>query len=296
MSVIERVHGFGADHELTGIVTLPAEPQLAASAGRPFVILLNAGIMHRVGPYGMTVQLARSLAARGFRVLRFDQSGLGDSPPRPGNAPIEEQVIADGRLAMDSIAERYGARSFVVGGLCSGALNAHRICVADRRVVGLWLLDGYAYPTRRYHQHVLVRRLRSPRAWGALGRRVYDLARARLPARRGSAAEPAVPPPTDQSDGRAAIFYQDWPAIADARRDIEQMLGRGVRMHFVYTGGWSSFVDERQFDDMFPRLARRDQIRVTYYPWADHSFLALQDRSAMLHDVIEFVNTLPPSV
>lgn len=294
MTVTERVHGFGADDALTGIVTLPAEPQLAASIGRPFVILLNAGIMHRVGPYGMSVQLARSLAARGFRVLRFDQSGLGDSPPRPGNTPIEEQVIADGRAAMDSIAERYGASSFVVGGLCSGALNAHRICVADQRVVGMWLLDGYAYPTRRYHQHVLMRRIRSPRAWEGLGRQIYGYARAKLRALRGGAG-PAVPPPTAQGDDRTAIFYQDWPAIADARRDIEQMLGRGVRMHFVYTGGWSNFVDERQFDDMFPRLGRRDQIRVTYYPWADHSFLALQDRSAMLHDVVEFVNTLPTS-
>ena len=294
MSVTERVHGFGADDALTGIVTLPAEPQLAASTGRPFVILLNAGIVHRVGPYGMSVQLARSLAARGFRVLRFDQSGLGDSSPRPGNAPIEEQVIADGRAAMDSIAERYGASSFVVGGLCSGALNAHRICVADERVVGLWLLDGYAYPTRRYHQHVFMRRIRSPRAWGALSRRIFDRARARLRGLRGGAG-PEVPSPTAQGDERMAIFYQDWPAIADARRDIEQMLGRGVRMHFVYTGGWSMFIDARQFDDMFPRLVRRDQIRVTYYPWADHSFLALQDRSAMLHDVVEFVNTLPPS-
>jgi pimeloyl-ACP methyl ester carboxylesterase len=293
MSVTERVHEFGADDALTGIITLPAEPQLAASAGRPFVILLNAGIIHRVGPFGMSVQLARSLAARGFRVLRFDQSGLGDSLPRPGNVPIEEQVVADGRAAMDSLAERYGASSFVVGGLCSGALNAHRICVSDKRVVAMWMLDGYAYPTWRYHQYRFLRRIRNPWAWGPLARRVYAQARAKLLALRARGG-PAVAPPTER-EARTAIFYQDWPAIADARRDIERMLGRGVRMHFVYTGGWSSFVDARQFDDMFPRLGRRDQIRVTYYPWADHSFLALQDRSAMLHDVVEFVNTLPTS-
>jgi hypothetical protein len=78
-----------------------------------------------------------------------------------------------------------------------------------------------------------------------------------------------------------------------ARSEIEQMLARGVRLLFVYTGGWSTFVDARQFDEMFPRLPRREQIEVTYYPRADHSYLALDDRDAMLRDVAAFVEAFP---
>jgi len=292
MTCTERVHAFGPDDALIGIVTLPPARLLAASADRPFVLLLNGGLIHRVGPFGLGVQLARALAARGLRVLRFDQAGLGDSPARPGTAPIETQVVADGRAAMDSLAARYGARTFVIGGLCSGALNAHRICVADDRVVAMWMLDGYAYKTRRYYRALLQRRLREPASWPQLGRRAYAITRARLDALRHRAPlAPVEPPPP--ADGRQAIFYQEWPPIPDARRELELLLTRGVRALFVYTAGWSNFVDPRQFDEMFPRLARRHQVRVTYYPKADHSYLALEDRAAMVRDVGEFVAALP---
>ncbi len=294
MSFTERVHAFGDDGALVGVVTLPAGAHRTTTEARPFVVLLNAGLVHRVGPFGMGVQLARALAGRGFRVLRFDQAGLGDSGARPGVLPIEAQVLADARAAMDSLAASYGARQFVVGGLCSGALNAHRICLADPRVVAMWMLDGYAYPTRRYYQHLLVRRLRNPASWGLLSRRIYAHARARVVALRGATrgGGGADPAPSAHGDGRQAIFYQDWPPITDARRELEQMLARGVQMLFVYTGGWSSFVDPRQFDEMFPRLGRREQINVTYYPRADHSYLALDDRRAMLRDVGDFVGRL----
>ncbi|HWU86648.1 MAG TPA: hypothetical protein VN253_05215, partial [Kofleriaceae bacterium] len=81
MRVTEVIHQFGADDGLFGIVTLPPEQLRAASEERPFAVLLNSGLMHRVGPFRTGVELARSLAARGVRVLRYDRSGLGDSRP-----------------------------------------------------------------------------------------------------------------------------------------------------------------------------------------------------------------------
>ncbi|TAK87061.1 MAG: hypothetical protein EPO12_01625, partial [Aquabacterium sp.] len=56
-----------------GILTLPDSP--AASA----VILLPAGLKYHVGPHGLNVQLARSLAAAGHLALRFDPLGVGES-------------------------------------------------------------------------------------------------------------------------------------------------------------------------------------------------------------------------
>lgn len=296
MTISERVHEFGAidGHDgLIGIVTLPSEDALATSVARPFVVLLNAGLVHRVGPFGMGVELARSLAQRGFRVLRFDQSGLGDSAPRPSSVPIEQQVVADGRAAMELLSSRYGATHFVIGGLCSGALNAHRICLADDRVVAMWMLDGYAYPGKLYRRQVLMRRLRNPGSWKQLARASYTFVRDRAKAIAGHGQGPKTDQAAAASDDRKSIFYQDWPAIPDARREIEQMVDRGVRLLFVYTGGWSSFVDPLQFDEMFPALRHREQISVLYYPHADHSYLALEDRAAMLRHVGDFVNDLP---
>ena len=83
MSYVERVYHFGPSDSLLGVVTLPPGDRLEASTRRPFVIILNAGLVHRVGPFRMTVELARQLAKRGLRVMRIDQAGLGDGGCEP---------------------------------------------------------------------------------------------------------------------------------------------------------------------------------------------------------------------
>ncbi|HHO68021.1 MAG TPA: alpha/beta hydrolase, partial [Gammaproteobacteria bacterium] len=71
----ERVVTFGPERNLVGVLTQPDQvrPDL------PVLVFLNAGLLHRVGPYRMHVDLARQLAARGYASLRFDLSGRGDS-------------------------------------------------------------------------------------------------------------------------------------------------------------------------------------------------------------------------
>jgi pimeloyl-ACP methyl ester carboxylesterase len=292
VSTAERLHRFSDDDDaMVGIVSLPEGDDGSPASTRPFVVILNAGLVHRVGPFGMSVQIARLLAGKGFRVLRFDQSGLGDSPPRTAirdAGSIEGRFIDDGRAALDFLGERYGAKQFVVGGLCSGAMNAHRLCVADERVVGLYLLDGYAYATRTYYEERLVRRLRQPRTWlataGRLAGRAADRVRTHLHGERDAS------PAKDGRDPRVSLFYQDWPPISDVRADLDRVLTRGVRMLFVYSGGWSNFTGVRQFDEMFPKLDGRKQVSVRYHEQADHTYMALEDRALLLGDLGEFVS------
>ena len=78
MPVIEEPVLLGKSGSLAGIITDP--PAHAREASRPAVILLNAGLVHRVGPGRLYVRLSRRLAAHGFVVVRFDLSGIGDSP------------------------------------------------------------------------------------------------------------------------------------------------------------------------------------------------------------------------
>lgn len=289
--VTERVHAFGKEGSLVGIVSVPKDPQAAAAAARrPFLVVLNAGLVHRVGPFGLGVQLARRAAARGFRVLRFDQSGLGDSAPRAGSLSMEERVVLDGREAFDFLDKTYGADRFVVGGLCSGALNAHRICVADERVMGMWMLDGYAYATALHYRERLLRRLQRPETWLPTAKRVADELRDRFD--RWRREEKAVE--AEVSDQRVDQFFSDWPPRASVREDLDRLLRRGVRMLFVYTGGWSGYVHERQFDEMFPRLRSslqaRNLVTVRYHADADHTYVALSDRQKMLTDIDSFLD------
>lgn len=281
MSVVERAHAFGADDSLVGVVTLPPK-RAAAAVDRPAIILLNAGLVHRIGPFRLTVQIARTLAERGFTVLRFDLAGFGDSRIVGPKRAVEQQVVHDGRTAMDFLESRYGIRRFIVGGLCSGAVYAHYLTAADPRVTGMWMLDGYAYPTRAYHRFKLKRSLRkllSPRT-------AFEMLRKSLASRPRPAATAAE---EDES-----IFYQAWPEPAAARADVEAMLARGARVLFVYTGGWSTFVDRRQFAEMFPSFAGHPGVELRYYPHADHTYISLSDRAEMVGALAAFVETMTP--
>jgi pimeloyl-ACP methyl ester carboxylesterase len=316
MTSAERVHTFGPKNTLVGVVTLPTSDKKDDSEARPFIILLNAGLMHRAGPFRLSVHLARQIAERGFRVLRFDQTGLGDSAPNPERVPLSEQIVDDAREAMKFLSENYAAKNFVFGGLCSGAVNAHRIALADDRVVGMWMLDGYAYPTRTYYKHTAIRwiRKRQEAAQGkplALIRRIAkDLtaqARTRIKAKLGKTPDHTASPDSvssAQANGNFSgegdperdlvFFLDDWPDIRTVRGELEKILDRGVSILFVYTGGWSNFVDERQFDEMFPKLRNgnhRGSVVVKYYPEADHTYVALSDRHRMVRDVGDFIDT-----
>jgi pimeloyl-ACP methyl ester carboxylesterase len=285
MTVSERVHMFGHRESLVGVVTLPPAG-LPTGEDRPFIIVLNSGLVHRVGPFRQGVILARKLASRGFRVLRFDLSGFGDSPPTKSNSPRQEQVVSDGRAAMEFLIAHYGATRFIVGGLCAGAIYAHRICLADERVVGMWMLDGYAYPTRRYWLHMLSRKIRQARSVRALCGSLLRRAQLKLRSLRGTVDAKGA------SDDGQVIFNEVWPDISVARSEVERILRRGSRMLFVYTGGWSTFVHPRQFNEMFPNVAGHEGVTVKYYPEADHTYLSVAHREQMFHDLANFVDTI----
>jgi hypothetical protein len=53
--------------------------QAAQTPPAVMFVLLNAGAVHRQGPFRLYVHLARRLAALGFSCVRFDQPGIGDS-------------------------------------------------------------------------------------------------------------------------------------------------------------------------------------------------------------------------
>ncbi|HUH08566.1 MAG TPA: alpha/beta fold hydrolase [Egibacteraceae bacterium] len=136
----ERTLRFGETGSLVGVLTEP--PAGAASRDRPAVILLGAGIVHRIGPHRLYVKMARQLARAGFVVLRFDFSGIGDSPVRGDHLPMEESAIVETREAMDCLSSLRGVDRFVLVAICSGAGFSFQTARSDPRVVGVSLLNA----------------------------------------------------------------------------------------------------------------------------------------------------------
>jgi dienelactone hydrolase len=126
---------------LFGIVTEPSHPRWR---NLPTIVLHNIGANSHVGPSRMYVTMARRWAGLGYRVLRFDVAGLGESPA--DSHVSENQVYSDGTArdplrALDFLAKGVEAPRFVCVGLCSGAFFSFWAAVGDPRVVGVMLLN-----------------------------------------------------------------------------------------------------------------------------------------------------------
>src|ERR1700722_13909181 len=96
-NVHQQVVMIGARKTMVGMMTQPVEYE---PGDRPVVVILNSGIIHRVGHHRMYVVLARMLAGAGYQVLRFDLSGIGDSEGRVDGLSPLEGALADVREAI----------------------------------------------------------------------------------------------------------------------------------------------------------------------------------------------------
>ncbi len=265
----ERIYEFGPELNLIGILT---EPEAAdARTGLPVVLMLNAGLLHRIGPHRMSVELARRLAARGISSLRFDIGGRGDSDSASQAESDESAVLADIKDAMDYLERRHDFHSFVLLGLCTGADNAHSAALRDSRVVGAVFLDGHGYWTRRsYIEHYLPRVWRA-RAWLNFLRRCLA--------------------PSRQVLEEIGVERQRRPfgPRLEVQREIQTLVDRNAQLLYVYTGGASSYFNYAgQFNDMFRGLDALGNIEVLYYPNADHTYTFAGDRELLLARVVDW--------
>ncbi len=127
-AIQERAVRIDGDVELFGIVT---ECEHTTDA-LPTILLINSGSVHRVGPGRLYVDLARHLALQGFRCVRLDGRGLGDSvlaDVAEENNPYAATVFRDVELTLQALREQYAISGCVVMGLCSGAYAAFQSAV-----------------------------------------------------------------------------------------------------------------------------------------------------------------------
>lgn len=124
LEIRERVLWVSRRPQLFGIVS---EHAGWAVDHLPFIVMLNGGAAYRVGPNRLYVELARQLAGQGFRCLRMDLCGLGDSIAADGereNDTYTATAFRDMGLTLRRLREQEGARRIILLGLCSGAYFA----------------------------------------------------------------------------------------------------------------------------------------------------------------------------
>ncbi|MBT3294599.1 MAG: hypothetical protein HN919_14005 [Verrucomicrobia bacterium] len=269
LRALERCVVFGSEQHLQGMLCEPAGAPPGSDV--PVVLMWNVGPIHRVGPYRMNVELARQLADIGVPSLRFDLTGLGDSGTARSEHLTRDRAVADVREAMDYLAQRCGTTRFVLVGHCSSADNAHRAAVADKRVQGAVLIDGYSYVTwrccmRRYGlfllnpdriRNLIVRTLHWVAGW-------FD---------RGGAA----------AAGEETAFAWQLPPHHEAAADLQALVDRGVELMYVFAGQYHRRYNyAHQFYDMYPGVAMRDRVVSHFMQDCDHTFSGVAGRRRLI--------------
>lgn len=256
----------GQSNRLVGVVADPAPgPGEASATG---FVFLNAGLVHHVGPNRIYVTAARQLATSGFVALRFDFSGVGDSPARADHLPFDKSAVVEVREATQWLAAERPVNRFVLVGLCSGATFALQAACEDPTVAGVVLINfrgvgqaAHSFVKQRAGAKYSLRvSLFNPRSWAKAltGRANYRhivrsiaFAVGDLCSRRGRRTPEAE---------------------ADRQRLIT-LLERGTRVLVVYSPGdpgWDYFL--MAFGDWRKAAGTSAALELETIPRADHTF------------------------
>jgi len=273
---------FGRSRSLVGILVRPASE---CPAPRPTVVILNTGIIHRVGHHRMYVTLARQLAASGHSVLRFDFSGIGDSRSRDGVLNPTAACLEDISEALNYLDDLGFGGTFILVGLCSGADIALRYGPSDERVVGLVLLDPTIPPTVRFYAHYIGRRLMRLRSWLTFARgrgRIWQdmTERARLVfTKRPQESQSSVIDP--QIRGELERVYK-------------ALVTRGTRLLVVLTGGSMQGRQSyrEQLLEAFPNVPFDDALVLEHFEDSDHTFTSPSQRERLKNVVLDWTGTM----
>jgi hypothetical protein len=295
--MIEHALTFGPEDCLVGVLTSPAhtaspdELVVTGAESPPVVhILFNAGVISRIGPHRTNVRLARALAAQGEWVLRFDLSGLGDSRQALGNLDARAQAIADLQTAMDFLAQLLGAQRFNLIGICSGAVYSFWTAMADPRVTGLFMIDGFWYRTlwtKPMRDWKRLQQVSLRQALAAVVRRT-----------KASGGVPSAPKAKPPSEGSLLDYMSlSNPPRPEFEAAMSQLVGRGVAIHFFYTGTVLEYYSYgRQFRHAFGSQVWASAVQCSYRPEVDHTLISGESQRVLQQTVLGWVAALKPRV
>jgi hypothetical protein len=228
----------------------------------------------------MSVLLARLLSEHGYYAFHFDFSGIGDSGFGSDISDNPLEARPEVKDAIEALSTKTGCTRFALHGLCSGARDALAASLIDERIVGLSMIDGYAFRTIRFHLKKLPDFLTNPTAW-------INFIRVRLSS-KGSQIQTNIP-----KEILELPFWPDYPPKPEIENAFRTIAARNVRILATYTGSWSDEYNyEGQFFDMFPGIDFSEKVTVNFMPQANHVMTDFASQKSLRHAVLAFVKAL----
>lgn len=282
VNVRESILEIGSPAPLIGILTEAENSRRRDTA----LILLNSGIMHRVGSCRLSVRIARSVAVEaGLPCVRFDFSGLGDSASRrTGGVAFDQAALREVVEVMDHLKQTRGINKFILYGLCSGARIACSAAELDDRIVALVQVDGVCYPTMRSHASYYISRLCSWAGWRARAARWLKL---------GESTEntSGLVLTGEKKHFEVPEFAGD-PSRDKVAEQLRVLMEKDIRLHCVFTGRGPAYRYRSQYNDCFSDVDFGNNLSVDYYPNASHIFTEPLYQQQMVTGILAWLNSI----
>lgn len=269
----EYVVTTGGPTPIYGVATRP-EPAASRNAG---LILLNSGLLHHVGSSNFSVNVARRAAALGFLSLRYDASGIGDSPARASHADHQQRAVEECTEVLNEFGKAEGVDRFILCGLCSGAFTGFVTAQHDQRVVGVVQIAGFSFTNSAWAKRHYRARFLKPKAWSNRATRMLAGIRSTtLP---------------NESGYLEAETSAGWtvPPRETVDASYRRLVQRRVKMLNIMTGGESyTYNYEGQFKDLFPVLSGGD-FTEKLVPDASHVMAEPEPRLAVEQLILDWL-------
>jgi pimeloyl-ACP methyl ester carboxylesterase len=270
----------GEKNPLIGIISQPE----TADVSNPSVavILLNSGVIHRVGSCRLSVTLARALVQKaGLMTLRFDFSGIGDSEARRSTLTAAESAVEEVQEVMDYLTREKNIKQFILYGLCSGAYASYRTALKNPRVIGIAQIDGYCYLSWKSYLHHYLPRFFSFTRWTSLLLRLLGI--------RRNCSGAAV-------SGIEDRFFEvprfpDFPPKAEVEAGLATLSQRGMKLFSVFCHG-EHYNYENQFRDCFSTVAFGDNLKLIYLTQASHILAEPEDQAFVVREVANWARAV----
>jgi len=282
---------FGESRSLVGMVTDPLDEN--GSRHKTAVILLNPGIVHRVGPGRIYVKIARALASIGFAVLRFDFSGIGDSSVRRDHLQFDKSAVLEAQEAMDWLSAARGINQFILLGGCSGATIALQTACCDLRVVGAVLMNfPLAEDEESDENQNGTNRTAGYYYWNFA---LFDLQSWRKLLTGKADYLSLIRVLTNQAKSKFAFSKRISREATEFQAQLRQLAERDIQLTFVYSQGDPSVDDLQEAGrNELKRLRTLGRMTLNVIPRSDHTFSSLHDHERLLQVILGRLSSMSP--
>jgi hypothetical protein len=265
----DSVHCVGEDPQLVGVLTQP-EGHLQSSQDFT-VLILNSGLLGRIGPYRLHVQMARYLAIEGFTSFRVDLSGIGDSDRNTDNRTNNERHLGDIKETMTYLSRTTNINKFIIMGICTGADYAHKIMVLDSRCIGAVCIDGYSYQTTRYYFNYYLSRIFSFSTIVNTLKNIFSNL-----AKEKKLAE------------RELNYRWEIPEKQATEMDYNNFIASNQYLLNIFTSEWR-YNYLNQLSDALPNVKFGNNIRFAFLKNANHTFTVDKDRCELIVTISDWL-------